>query len=144
MRHNKETENLALLYAYGELGQELETDFLPHLKECKECQEIVRLSSFITAALPEKKAPAHLLPQAKPVKPIQAPRRSLWDIISPAFSFKRIVPAGAMMLILTFIGITAYKYGTVNNNYDFVDNIYAEISNIETELDDIFSDFEDL
>ena len=140
MLHNEQMENMALLFAYGELGQEQEKDFIAHLKDCPRCQSVVRSCAVATAALPDVKAP-DFNPAAIP-----APQSaSLWDYISPLFNMRRLVPAGAMMLLLAFMGITAYKYGTINESADlYMDNMYAEITNIESTLDNMFEDFANL
>jgi anti-sigma factor ChrR (cupin superfamily) len=143
MQHNKETENLALLYAYGELDKKQEKDFLPHLKECPKCGSIIKITAAIAAALPEKQAPGELA-----VPPVfnkwTKTGKSLWETISHTFNFKKLVPAGAMILALAFTAVAAYKYGTVNQSYDFMDNMYAEINDIESDLDNIFEYFESL
>jgi len=140
MLHNEQTENLALLFAYGELEGGQEKDFIAHLKECPRCQAIVRACAVATASLPEVKAP-DFKPAPQPLKQSV----SLWDHISPLFNFRKLAPAGAMALLLVFASITVYKYGRINENTDlFMDNMYAEITNIESYLDTIFEDFENL
>ena len=135
MLHNENTENLALLFAYGELGAGEEKEFTAHLKDCPRCQAIVRTCAVATAALPDIKAP-----EFNPAPAVE--KVSLWERISPYFTFRKLVPAGAMALMLLFAGAAALKYGTVNNNTDlFMDNMYAELTNIESDLDYMFEDF---
>lgn len=143
MQHNEEMENLALLYSYGELDSNREGEFLQHLKDCPECQNIIRLTGIITAAMPEVKAPDGLctLPLAAAEQP---KKQSFLETIAQAFSFKRLVPAGAMMLIFAVMGITAFKLGSFNTPvYDtYVDGMYAEITDIEDDIDDLYAYFD--
>jgi len=136
MQHNKNTENMALLYAYGELEEDKQKEFTQHLKDCAKCQAIVQTCALTTAALPEKPAPAfHLQPT----------RKGIMDYIAPMLNFKRLVPVGATVLLVSFLVIAVYKYGTHNAVADyFGDNMYAELTNIEYEIDELFADFETL
>ena len=137
MLHNEQAENMALLFAYGELGAEEEKEFTAHLKDCPRCQAIVRACAVATAALPDIKAP-EFSPAPQPVQQ----SLSLWEHISPFFTVRKLVPAGAMALMLLFAGVAAFKYGHINNNTDlFMDNMYAEMTNIESDLDYMFEDF---
>ena len=137
MLHNEQMENMALLFAYGELEAEKEKEFTAHLKDCPRCQAIVRACAVATAALPEVKAP-EFNPAPQPVQ-----ESASWlDSIRPLFNFRKLVPAGALALLLVFAGVAAYKFGTISDNTDlFMDNMYAEITNIESELDIMFEDF---
>jgi len=140
MQHNENTENLALLYAYGELDDNLQQEFAQHLKTCAKCQAIVRACAVTTAALPDIAAPAF---NPAPVIQAQPESHGIWDYIAPVFSFKRLVPVGAMVLLACFLAVAAYQYGTHNAAADgFTDNMYAELTNIEHDIDNIFAEFE--
>lgn len=133
MQHNSETENMALLYSYGELPAEQEAAFSAHLKECEQCQQILFAASVTRAALPSLEAPA--VPAA-----LYAPQpaKEPWFSFG-GFSFKRLVPA-AVFVALVFSGISVYKIQVDRNVKAYqtsVAGIYSEVSNLETEISDI-------
>ena len=132
MLHNKETENMALLYSYGELPQEDEAAFAEHLKECEKCQKILFGAGLMRAALPALEAPTlspafYLKQQSKPL------------FSFTGFSFKHLVPA-AVFAVLVFVGIAAYTV-KVNDSVSAykasVTGMYSEVSSLEQEVDDI-------
>ena len=131
MQHNENTENLALLYAYNEIEEKDRQAFEQHLKTCAKCQAIIQTCALTTAALPTVYGPAFEVPQ----------RRSLMERITEMFTFRRLLPAGAMILLVSFLAVAAYQY-RAQEEADFTDNMFAEITNIEYYIDDIYKDFE--
>ena len=139
MPHNKEIENMALLYSYGELPQEQEAEFTQHLKECKDCQQILFSAGLMRAALPAVDAP-----QFSPAFYTQAEQKPLFSF--KGFSFRHLVPA-AVAVVLIAAGIAAYTAKVesyVSAYQSSVTGMYSEVSSIEQEVDDIETYFANL
>lgn len=139
MPHNKEMENMALLYSYGELPQEQEAEFNQHLKECKECQQILFSAGVMRAALPSVDAP-----QFSPAFYTQ-PAKQPWFGFK-GFSFKHLVPA-TVLAVFIFAGIAAYTAKvehSVSAYKSSVTGMYSEVSSLEQEVDDMESYFANL
>lgn len=140
MPHSKEEQwqNDALLYAYGELPQERQEQFLAHLKECKQCQNIIHTSALLNAALPQVKAPQGLdIPLAQ-TQQVKAP---FFKGLLSGFNLRLLVPAGAMALMLV-IALGFYKTANIylpkqTAQQDYIDNLYAGVYNLEDEIEDI-------
>jgi len=140
MPHNKEEnwQQDALLYAYGELPQERQEQFLAHIKQCKECQNIIRTTALLNAALPQVKAPQGLSIQTVKFRQIKT---TFWQGILNGFNLRLLVPAGAMALML----VMAFGFYKTANIYlpkqtaqqDYIDNLYAGVYNLEDEIEDI-------
>jgi hypothetical protein len=140
MLHNEEFETSALLYAYGELGAAEEPAFLEHLKNCRECQGIIRTCVLARASFEDIKAPRQLS-----TLPLAVKRLSLPDYITPLFNIRRLAPAGAVAALAVVLAFVAVKYGSVNPQTEsFVDSMHAEITDIEASLDNILTDFESM
>lgn len=138
MPHNKTFENQALLYAYGELDDSKEPAFLEHLKTCKECQAILKISALTSAALP----------------PVQAPILNLQEEFKPAWSFKNLfnkvknlsrpvlwgaAAACCVAVLVSFIGL---KNHTEEGYMYFSDSLYAQIGNVESDIDTLLEDID--
>ncbi len=132
MPHNREMENMALLYSYGELPQKREAEFTEHLKECKECQQILFSSGVMRAALPAVEAPLF----SPDFYAAPAPRTFL---SFKGFSFKHLVPATVLGVFIA-AGIAAYTArveSSVSAYKASVTGMYSEVSSIEQEVNDI-------
>ncbi len=139
MPHNKEMENMALLYSYGELPQEKEAAFTEHLKECKECQQILFSAGLMRAALPAVDAP--FFSPAFYTAPAKKPLFGFRN-----FSFKHLVPATVLAVFIA-AGIAAYtaKVESYVSAYkSSVTGMYSEVSSLEQEVDDIENYFANL
>jgi anti-sigma factor RsiW len=146
MHHNESTENMALLYAYGELGPDLRPGFESHLKECPQCRSIVDACALAAAATAEVAAPAFSLETAvDAAAPATRQHANLSDYIGSLFTLRHLLPSAAAALLLVFMGTAAYRYagGARADGYP-LDNMHAELGDIETALDDIYEDFESL
>lgn len=139
MQHNEQTEQYALLYAYGELDTAREQAFTEHLKTCAVCQKIIFTASLTTAALPEIKAPQGLIIPSEVLvkKPF---------FVMPFFTFRRLVPVGALALIVALAGIMIYKLenSTRHHYTNSVENMYSQVSTIESEVNNILKDIENM
>lgn len=139
MPHNKEMENMALLYSYGELPQEQETDFTEHLKECKECQKILFSAGVMRAALPAVEAP-YLSPSFYTTEA----KQPLFSF--KGFSFKHLVPAtvAAVFIAAGIAAYTAKVESYVSAYKSSVTGMYSEVSSIEQEVADMENYFANL
>ena len=144
-KHNKDWQDKALLYAYGELPPEQEQEFLAHLKDCKDCQKIIRTSALLNAALPQIKAPQNLS------IPLEIPQQNKTSLLKGLFSglnFRLLVPAGAMALMLV-VALGFYKTANIylpkqTLQQDYIDNLYAGVYNLENEVEDILDYMDNL
>ncbi len=137
MPHNKNFEEQALLYAYGELEDSKEDAFLEHLRTCKECQATIKMTALLGAALPPKQAPVLNL-QEEPAKAwsfkdlfgkINLSRPILWGTAA----------ACCVAVLVSFIGLRqpaeeGYMY--------FSDSIYAQIGDVEADIDTLLDDID--
>lgn len=140
MPHNNEEkwQQDALLYAYGELPQERQEQLLAHLKGCKQCQNIIRTTALLNAALPQLNAPQGL--GISLLKPAEVKKPFLQGLLS-GLNLRLLVPAGAMALML----VMAFGFYKTANIYlhkqtaqqDYIDNLYAGVYNLEDEIQDI-------
>ncbi len=138
MPHNKTFENQALLYAYGELDDSKEKAFLEHLKTCKKCQNIIKITALTSAALPPQEAPVINWQEA--VKPAW----SFKDLFNKIKNLSRPVLVGTaaaccVAVLVSFIGLRqpadeGYMY--------FNDSIYAQVGNIESDIDTLLEDID--
>lgn len=138
MPHNKTFENQALLYSYGELDDSKEKAFLEHLKTCKKCQNVIKITALTSAAL---------LPQEAPVINWQ-------EAVKPAWSFKDLfnkiknlsrpvlwgtAAACCVAVLVSFIGL---RHSTDDGYMYFNDSIYAQVGNIESDIDTLLEDID--
>lgn len=140
-KHDKKMSEAALLYAYGELPQSEEKAFLEHLKICPLCQNTIRTTNLLNAALPQIKAPENLisLPQAG-VKP----KRHWFSLPSFNFNLRLLTPLGAAAAITVMaIGFyqTAALYSARNQAEAArdIDSIYDSLYILEDETEDLIS-----
>ncbi len=143
MQHNKETENAALLYAYGELAEGLDA-FEKHLAACPHCQNIVQSAKAINAILPLKPAPAVNYAPLNTAAPIN----NFWNTLN----FKRLIPATALLVLFIAIGLTSYKIAAVKANSTRTQLIAAaqyieledSITRLESDINEINNPQQDL
>ena len=131
-------ENNALLYAYGELEEEKTQAFLEHLKNCKECQNVLHLSALVTAALPPKQAPEFCMPKQETAKKFS------WGFWRNLQGFRWAYPAlvfGAFALIL---GFTALEFNTKKPMVSIMQNTTLDIEDLDTDLTDLETEISDL
>ena len=137
MPHNKTFENQALLYAYGELDDSKEPAFLEHLKTCKECQAILKITTLTSAALPQ----------------VQAPVLNLQEKLKPAWSFKNLFGkinlsrpvlwgTAAACCVAVLVSFISFKQPAEEGYMYFSDSIYAQIGDIETDIDSLLEDMD--
>ena len=137
MPHNKKFEEQALLYAYGELDDSKEIDFLDHLRECKECQNIIKITALTSAALPEHQAP---------VLDLQGSLEKSWllkvkDWFSKINLSRPVLLGGAAACCVAVLVSIFYPRQTQSDGYMyFSDSIYTQIGNIETDIDTLLED----
>ena len=144
-KHNEDWQDKALLYAYGELPPAQEQEFLAHLKDCKDCQKIIRTSALLNAALPQIKAPQNLS------IPFEIPQQNKTSLLKGLFSglnLRLLVPAGAMALMLV-AALGFYKTANIylpkqTLQQDYIDNLYAGVYNLENEVEDILDYMDNL
>lgn len=141
MPHNKKFEEQALLYAYGELDDSKETAFLDHLRECKECQNIIKIAALTSAALPEQKAP---------VLDLQGSLEKSWllkvkDWFNKINLSRPVLLGGAAACFVAVMVSIFYPRQTRSDGYMyFSDSIYAQIGTIETDIDTLLEDINNL
>lgn len=141
MPHNKEYEEQALLYAYGELDDSKEMDFLDHLRECKACQNIIKITALTSAALPEYKAP---------VLNLQEETEPSWfskvkDWFSKINLSRPVLIGGAAACCVAVLVSVFYPRQTQSEGYMyFSDSIYAQVGNIETDIDTLLEEINSL
>lgn len=138
MPHNKTFENQALLYSYGELDDSKEKAFLEHLKTCKKCQNVIKITALTSAALP----------------PQEAPVINWQEVVKPAWSFKDLfnkiknlsrpvlwgtAAACCVAVLVSFIGL---RHSTDDGYMYFNDSIYAQVGNIESDIDTLLEDID--
>ncbi len=137
MPHNKKFEEQALLYAYGELDDSKEMAFLDHLRECKECQNIIKITALTSAALPEQQAP---------VLDLQGSLEKSWllkvkDWFSKINLSRPVLLGGAAACCVAVLASVFYPRQTQSDGYMyFSDSIYAEIGDVETDIDSLLED----
>ncbi|MDR1684600.1 MAG: zf-HC2 domain-containing protein [Elusimicrobiota bacterium] len=131
MQHNEQTENMALLYAYGELESALQGAFEKHLTGCKECQAVLRACALTYAAQPAAAAPKIVF------APAQAGQKTPpW--YKGLFTFKKLVPAGVLAAVLIIVSAGALKFSGPQAQYLYLqEDLYTEITDIEAMLDDM-------
>lgn len=139
MPHNKIFEEQALLYAYGELEDSKEDAFLEHLRECKECQNIIKIAALTSAALPEHQAP---------VLDLQGSLEKSWllkikDWFSKTNLSRPVLLGGAaaccVAVLVSFIGL---KQPADEGYMYFNDSIYAQLGDIESDIDTLLDDID--
>jgi hypothetical protein len=133
MLHSEETENMALLYSYGELPAEQEEAFLEHLRQCPKCQAILFGAGVVRAAMPVLESP--MLPQSFYAQPER--KTSFFSL--HGFSIKHLVPA-AVLGVLLLGGVSVYKL-QVSRKAEIYNNsasgMYSQLSDVESEVGSI-------
>ncbi len=134
-KHNTKMQEAALLYAYGELPQEQEAVFLEHLKNCEQCQQLIKSTSLINAALPQLKAPEYLaIPILK-----EAPKKTSfsWNwLTNLSLNRRLLMPLGAAaLIIITTLG--TYEVADLYKQKELYSSLYAE-QNIDNLYDSIY------
>lgn len=142
-------ENNALLYAYGELEDSKMPAFLEHLKDCKECQNIVHICALTTATLTPKQAPEFCIPQTQTAEVKTSGFN--FGFLKGMRGFRWVYPAFAMCAFALAIGFTAfeftYKKPTVSIKQPVtlnLEDINTDLTDLETEFDDLFAYMEEL
>lgn len=141
MPHNKKYEEQALLYAYGELDDSEEMDFLDHLRECKACQNIIKITALTSAALPEHKAP---------VLNLQESEEPSWffkikEFFSKIKLSRPVLIGSAAACCVAVLVSVLYPRQPQNEGYMyFADSIYAQVGNIETDIDTLLEEINSL
>lgn len=139
MPHNKTFEEQALLYAYGELDNSKEKAFLEHLKTCKECQTVIKMTTLLSVALPPKQAP---------VFNWQEEPKAVWSFknLFNKINLSRPVLWGtaAACCVAVLVGIFGLKQPSSDGYMYFSDSIYAQIGDIETDIDTLLEDINNL
>ncbi len=136
MPHNKKYEEQALLYAYGELEDSKEDAFVEHLRECKECQSILKMTALTSAALPPMQAPVLNL-QEEPAK-----AWSFKDLFNRIKNLSRPILWGtaAACCVAVMVGGFGLRQSNSNGYMYFSDSIYAQIGDVETDIDSLLED----
>lgn len=141
MPHNEEYEEQALLYAYGELDDSKEMDFLDHLRECKACQSIIKITALTSAALPEHKAP--VLNLQEEVEPSWFLKVKNW--FNKINLSRPVLIGGAAACCVAVLVSVFYPRQTQSEGYMyFSDSIYAQVGNIETDIDTLLEEINSL
>ena len=141
MPHNKTFEEQALLYAYGELEDSKEKAFLEHLKTCKVCQEIIKITALTSAALP---------PQKAPVLNLQEHLQKSWflevkDWFSKIRLSRPVLLGGAAACCAAVLVSIFYPRQTQSEGYMyFSDSIYAQVGLVETDINTLLEDINNL
>ena len=137
MPHNKKFEEQALLYAYGELDDSKEAAFLEHLRECKACQNIIKITALTSAALPEHQAP---------VLDLQSSFEESWLLKAKNWFSKinlsrPVLLGGAAACCVAVLVSIFYPRQTQSEGYMyFSDSIYTQVDDIETDIDTLLED----
>jgi hypothetical protein len=137
MPHNKKFEEQALLYAYGELDDSKEAAFLEHLRECKACQNIIKITALTSAALPEHQAP---------VLDLQSFFEESWLLKAKNWFSKinlsrPVLLGGAAACCVAVLVSIFYPRQTQSEGYMyFSDSIYTQVDDIETDIDTLLED----
>lgn len=143
-KHDVKMDEAALLYAYGELPQSEEKAFLEHLKTCSVCQNTIKATNLLNAALPQIKAPESLdtVPYAKP-------KKSWFSLPRFNFNLRLLTPLGAAAVI-TVMAIGFYQTAAIYSAQNqaaaesSIDAIYDSLYTLEDETEDLISYIDNL
>ena len=137
MPHNKKFEEQALLYAYGELDDSKEAAFLEHLRECKACQNIIKITALTSAALPEHQAPVLDL-QSSFEESCLLKVKNWFSKINLS---RPVLLGGAAACCVAVLVSIFYPRQTQSEGYMyFSDSIYTQVDDIETDIDTLLED----
>ena len=135
-------ENNALLYAYGELEDAKTPAFLEHLKNCKECQNILHICALTTATLAPKQAPEFRVPAE--VKPEVKTDGFKFGFLKGMQGFRWVYPALAMGAFALAIGFTAFEFTykkpmvKVQTSTVSFEQMDSNLTDLESEMTDLF------
>lgn len=135
-------ENNALLYAYGELEDAKTPAFLEHLKNCKECQNILHICALTTATLAPKTAPEFHMPAA--VKAEVKTSGFKFGFLKGMHGLRWVYPAFAMCAFALAIGFTAFEFTTKKPLVSIKQPVSLNLEDIDTDLTDLETEFDDL
>lgn len=135
--HDEKLRQAALLYAYGELPHGEEKAFLEHLKTCSVCQNTIRATNILSAALPQIKAP-----EALAVAACAKPKKARFGLPRFNFNLRLLAPLGAAAVITvmafgffeTAALYSARKQAAADRD---IDAIYASLYTLEDETEDL-------
>lgn len=140
-KHDEKMIEAALLYAYGELPQSEEKAFLEHLKTCTVCQNTIRATNLLSAALPQIKAPGNIAALPR----VSVKQKKHWFSL-PSFNFnlKFLTPLGAAAVIMVMaVGFyqTAALYSARRQAEAAkdIDSIYDSLYILQDETEDLIS-----
>lgn len=140
-KHDEKMIEAALLYAYGELPQSEEKAFLEHLKACTACQNTIKATNLLSAALPQIKAPENIVD----LPCVGVKQKKHWFSL-PSFNFnlRLLTPLGAAAVIMVMaVGFyqTAALYSARRQAEAAkdIDSIYDSLYILEDETEDLIS-----
>ena len=134
-------ENNALLYAYGELEDAKMPAFLEHLKNCKDCQNILHICALITASLAPKQAPAFTAAE----RSVNVETKGFnFGFLKNLNGFRWVYPALIFSVFTLIVGFTAFELNTkkpmvsIQNTVENFEQISTNLTDLETEMTDLF------